>query len=64
MDVLEIPSSKAAFRVVPVKGKGLTLIKTAEDTKAFKICRINDKKMKTELCSFCLKSGILCQKCS
>ena len=22
------------------------------------------KKMKTELCSFCLKSGILCQKCS
>ena len=24
----------------------------------------NDKTMKTELCSFCLKSGILCQKCS
>jgi transcription antitermination factor NusA-like protein len=24
----------------------------------------NEWKMKTELCSFCLKSGILCQKCS
>ncbi len=24
----------------------------------------NDSQMKTELCSFCLKSGILCQKCS
>ena len=44
MDVLEIPSSKVAFRVIPVKGKGLSLIKTAEDTKAFKICKIDDKK--------------------
>lgn len=44
MDVIDIPSSKKMFRVVPVRGKRLTLVEAAENTGGFKICKIDDKK--------------------
>jgi len=44
MDVIEIPDSKAAYRVVPVKGKEFDLIEVAADSKGFKICKVNGKR--------------------
>jgi len=44
MDVIEVPDSKKAYRVVPVKGKRFDLIEVADDSKGFKICKVNDKK--------------------
>ena len=44
MDVLDISGSKKAYRVMPAKGKGLTLVEAAQNTRGYKICKIDDKR--------------------
>lgn len=44
MDVVEIPDAKAAFRVIPAKGKALALVETNKEEAGFKLCRIEDKR--------------------
>lgn len=43
MDIVEIAGAKEAFRVVPVEGKGLTLVETPKEETGFKLCKIQDK---------------------
>jgi len=44
MDMIEIPSAKAAFRVIPVEGKGLALVEATREETGFKLCKIEDKR--------------------
>jgi small subunit ribosomal protein S4e len=43
MDVIEIEGVETPFRILPVYGKGLTLIEISKDEAAFKLCRIENK---------------------
>jgi len=43
MDVVEIPSMKRAYRVLPVPKKGLGLHPIGDEEKGFKLCKIVDK---------------------
>ena len=44
MDVIEIAGARGAFRMLPVEGKGLTLVETTKEEAGFKLCRIRDKR--------------------
>jgi len=44
MDVVEIAGARGAFRMLPVQGKGLTLVETTKEEAGFKLCRIQDKR--------------------
>lgn len=44
MDVVEIPSAKEVYRVIPVKGRGLSLVQIPKAEAGFKLCKIEDKK--------------------
>ncbi len=44
MDIVEIAGTKGAFRVLPVEGKGLTLVETTKEDTGFKLCKIQDKR--------------------
>ncbi len=43
MDVLEIPVIKKAFRILPMRRKGLGLHDIGEEEKTFKLCKIMNK---------------------
>ncbi len=43
MDVVELPDAGISYRVLPVAGKGLRLVKITKDEAKFKLCRIEDK---------------------
>jgi len=43
MDVIEVEGVEASFRVLPVYGKGLTLVETSKEEAKFKLCRIVNK---------------------
>ena len=44
MDVIEIPEAKVAVRVLPIRGKGLSVANIPQPEAAFKLCRIEDKR--------------------
>jgi small subunit ribosomal protein S4e len=44
MDVVEFADANLAYRMLPVKGKGLGLIKIPKDEAKFKLCKILGKK--------------------
>lgn len=44
MDIIEIPDAELAYRVTPIKGKGLSIIEIPKEEKSFKLCRIENKK--------------------
>lgn len=43
MDVVEVFGVESPFRVLPVYGKGLTLVEIPKEEAKFKLCRIQDK---------------------
>jgi small subunit ribosomal protein S4e len=43
MDVVEIPDANLAYRVLPVVGKGLSLVKVPKDEAKFKLCKVTRK---------------------
>jgi small subunit ribosomal protein S4e len=44
MDVVEFADANLAYRMLPVKGKGLGLVKISKDEAKFKLCKILRKK--------------------
>lgn len=44
MDVVEFADANLAYRMLPVKGKGLGLVKISKDEAKFKLCKILGKK--------------------
>jgi small subunit ribosomal protein S4e len=45
MDIVEIPDAKSIFRVLPLPGRGLNLVKVPMEEASFKLCRIEDEKI-------------------
>ncbi|MEM3517263.1 MAG: 30S ribosomal protein S4e [Candidatus Bathyarchaeia archaeon] len=43
MDIIEIENVETPFRILPIYGKGLTLIEIPKDEATFKLCRIENK---------------------
>jgi small subunit ribosomal protein S4e len=43
MDVVEVPDATEVYRILPLKGKGLTPVKITKDEAKFKLCRIERK---------------------
>jgi small subunit ribosomal protein S4e len=43
MDIIEVEGVDTPFRILPVYGKGLTLIETSKEEAKFKLCRIENK---------------------
>jgi small subunit ribosomal protein S4e len=43
MDVIDLPDANEAYRVVPVKGKGLAPVRITKEEAKFKLCRIEAK---------------------
>ncbi len=40
MDVVEFPDANLAYRVIPLEGKGLSVVKIPKDEAKFKLCKI------------------------
>lgn len=47
MDVVEFPDANLAYRVIPLEGKGLSVVKIAKDEAKFKLCKILRKSVAT-----------------
>lgn len=45
MDIVEIPDAKSIFRVLPLPGRGLNLVKVPMEEASFKLCRIENERM-------------------
>jgi len=43
MDAVEVPTVKEAYRILPVRGKALSLVKVNKEEAGYKLCKIMDK---------------------
>jgi len=43
MDLVELPGIKANYRILPVEGRGLSLVKIGQEEAGYKLCKIIDK---------------------
>jgi small subunit ribosomal protein S4e len=48
MDVVELSDANVSYRVLPVRGKGLSLVRIAKDEAKFKLCKVLRKSTETK----------------